>query len=233
MSADLFRYDASIGERFPQARAEVLLVAGVGGVSAAGLAADYEAAQAEVVESLVAVPPADRSSISAWRSVFTAFGVKPTRHRNAAEALLRRLQRHGDIPSIGPTVDLGNLVSIRHSLPVAAFDLDGVTAPLTVRIASGAETFTGIGADEPDDPVEGEVVFVDSVGAVAARRWCWKQSGASATGPTTDRVLYVIEGVHDGAAEAVHAAGDELADLVARHLPAAALDRWSVEPGVS
>lgn len=231
MSADLFHYDRSIAERFPQVRAEVLLVEGVGGATAPDLAAEYAGVQAHVVESLAATTPADRPSISAWRSVFTAFGVKPTRHRNAAEALLRRLQRHGDIPSIGPTVDLGNLVSIRHSLPVAAFDLDGVTAPLTVRIATGGERFIGIGTDEPDDPVVGEVVFVDAAGEVAARRWCWKQSGDSATGPSTDRVLYVTEAVHDDAAAAVAAAGDDLADLVARHVPAASVERWSVAPG--
>lgn len=230
MSAELFVYDADIAERFPQVRAEVLLIEGMSGDAPPGLTADYVAVQAAVAESLEVTPPADRPSISAWRGVFTAFGVKPTRHRNAAEALLRRLARHGDIPSIGTVVDLGNLVSISHSLPVAVIDLAGVMPPITVRLATGGETFTGIGAHEPDDPVAGEVIFVDTGSHVAARRWCWKQSAGSATGPATDRVLFVVEAVHEGADSAVRAAGDQLADLVGRHRPDATVQRWTTAP---
>ena len=53
---------------------------------------------------------------------FRQFGVDPTKYRCAAEALLRRLTKKGDIPSINTLVDLCNLISIRFALPVAAFD---------------------------------------------------------------------------------------------------------------
>jgi hypothetical protein len=43
-------------------------------------------------------------------------------------------------------------------------------------------------------------------------------------------VLFVVEAVHAEAADAVRAAGDDLAELVARHLPSATVERWSVEP---
>jgi DNA/RNA-binding domain of Phe-tRNA-synthetase-like protein len=47
--------------------------------------------------------------------VFTRFGAKPTQYRCAAEALLRRLAKHGDISPINTLVDIGNLVSIRYA----------------------------------------------------------------------------------------------------------------------
>ncbi len=66
-------------------------------------------------------------SLVAWRAVFRSFGVDPTQYRSAAEALLRRLTKKGDIPSINLLVDLGNLVSIRYALPVAVFDTSSLT----------------------------------------------------------------------------------------------------------
>lgn len=231
----MFGYHPEIEARFPTARAAVVVVRNVvNDVVAEALGRDYRAAQADAVEPLAQGGPAGYPSIKAWRSVFTAFGVKPTQHRNAAEALLRRLARHGDIPSINPAVDLGNLISIRHALPVAVFDLATVEPPVTVTVASGEETFVGIGSSPPDHPAPGEVIFVDGRGEVVARRWCWKQSAGGATGPDTTDVMYVIEAVDDDAADAVREAADQLVDLVARHQPAAEIDRFTapIDPGI-
>lgn len=231
MSPQEFRYSENIANRFPHISAEVLNVAVfLNDQPSPGLASEFRAAQAEAVASLVRLAPGERATIKAWRSVFTAFGVKPTRHRNAAEALLRRLQRHGDIPSISPAVDIGNLISIRHSLPVAVFDLDRIEVPLTVSIANGSETFTGIGATV-ERPAEGEVVFVDATGLVAARRWCWRQSADAATQSATTSVLFVIEAAHGDRAAAVRVAADDLADLITRHIPEARTRRTSVSIG--
>ena len=44
-----------------------------------------------------------------------------------------------------------------------------------------------LGADESSSPENGEVVFIDENGVVAARRWCWRQSATSAAiAETTD-----------------------------------------------
>lgn len=224
----VFGYHREIEARFPAARAAVVVARNVvNDVAAAALGQDYRAAQADAVELLAQAGPADYPSIKAWRSVFTAFGVKPTQHRNAAEALLRRLARHGHMPSINPAVDLGNMVSIRHFLPVAVFDLATVVLPVTVTVASGAETFLGIGSSQPEHPAPGEVIFVDGRGEVAARRWCWKQSARGATGPETSDVMYVIEAVHEDAADDVKDASDQLVDLLAQHQPAAQIDRFT------
>ena len=89
-------------------------------------------------------------------------------------ALLRRLTKQGSIPSINTLVDVGNLVSIRHALPVAVFDLASIAGGLTVRFAAGDESFTDLGSGSVESPEPGEVIFIDSAGHVAARRWCWR-----------------------------------------------------------
>jgi len=216
----LFEYDQAILDTFPAIRAAVVQVSDIQATSGAGLTDEYRRDQAATVERLAQMPIAEIPSVGAWRRAFSRFGVKPTQHRSAVEALLRRLSKIGDVPSINPLVDMGNLVSIRHALPVAVFDLDKITPPITVRFAAGNEVFHGIGTDGPDNPAPGEVIFVAADGSVCARRWCWRQSAESAAGSTTYSALIVMEGHHESAAEDVAAAAHDAVDLVERHLHA-------------
>jgi DNA/RNA-binding domain of Phe-tRNA-synthetase-like protein len=232
----VFCYDRAVVDRYPGIHAGIVIASGLAnGPAPPALQERYRAAQREVADRLATTPPAGLPSIAAWRRAFAAFGAKPTQYRSAAEALLRRLAKHGDIPSLGTLVDLGNLVSIRYALPVAVVDLAGIDGDITVRFATGAERFTDLGGTEPVAPEPGEVVFVDRAEVACARRWCWRQSAQSATGATTTDALVVVEGLHDGAERDVAAARDEIAALLAEFQPAAtttayALSAVSVTP---
>jgi DNA/RNA-binding domain of Phe-tRNA-synthetase-like protein len=166
-----FRYDAAIAERFPAVRGGVLHVTGLAnGPSPEALVTRFEAEQVGVRAMLDGRSLSELPSLAAWRRAFRAFGVDPTAYRSAAEALLRRLTKQGAIPSINTLVDIGNLVSIRHALPVAVFDQRAATGGTTVRLASGTERFTDLGSGETERPDRGEVIFVDEAGLVSARR---------------------------------------------------------------
>jgi DNA/RNA-binding domain of Phe-tRNA-synthetase-like protein len=205
---------------FPTTRGGVIHALGLDNTSTSAALTDwFRDEQANVKDDLGDTPLSELPSISAWRSVFSRFGVKPTQYRSAAEALLRRLTKQGDIPSINPLVDLANLVSIRHRLPVAVFDQAAVTGLTTVRFADGTEAFTDLGADVVSHPEPGEVIFVDNDGLVSARRWCWRQGDQSAARPGTTEALITVEGHHDGAEEDVAAALDDLLGLVAVYQP--------------
>jgi DNA/RNA-binding domain of Phe-tRNA-synthetase-like protein len=226
-----FGYDPAVLERFPTIRAGVIHATGlVNTPSASELQDRYRVEQQAVSERLSDVPIAKHPSIAAWRRVFTAFGAKPTQHRNAAEALLRRLHKRGDIPSISTQVDIGNLVSIRYSMPVAVVDATQVADPITVRFADGTEPFADLGSSESVHPEPGEVVFVDGDGVVCARRWCWRQSAQSATGPDTAAALYVVEGHHDTAEDDIREALDLLVSLLAAHQPGVKATAYTLSP---
>ena len=216
----MFAYDDAITERFPTIRAGVIRVTGLtNGSSPPGLLDEYRAEQLAAAERLDSTAIADLPSVAAWRRVFSGFGAKPTRYRNAAEALLRRLAKHGDVPTVNTLVDVGNLVSIRHAIPVAVFDRAGIVGSITVRFATGAEPFTDLGATESVHPDPGEVVFVDADDVVSARRWCWRQSARSAISATTTEALIVVEGHHDTAGQDVELALADLASLLASYQP--------------
>jgi DNA/RNA-binding domain of Phe-tRNA-synthetase-like protein len=222
----LFRYDAAIVERFPTVVGGVVHARGVrNGASPPALVAAYRDEQRRVLERVGSTPLAELPSLTAWRRAFSAFGVEPTRYRSAAEALLRRLTKQGEIPSLDLLVDLGNLVSIRYGLPVAVCDQRAVNGGTTVRFANGSERFTDLGSDVVAHPDPGEVVFVDDAGLVSARRWCWRQSAESATREDTDEILITVEGLHEGARTDVEAAVSDLVTLLAEHAGAAAVER--------
>jgi DNA/RNA-binding domain of Phe-tRNA-synthetase-like protein len=180
---------------------------------------EYRAEQRVAAERLKATAIADLPQVAAWRRVFSEFGAKPTRYRNAAEALLRRLLKHGDIPTVNALVDIGNLVSIRHAKPVAVFDWSNIAGPTTVRFATGDEPFTDLGSTDTVHPEPGEVVFVDGNGVVSARRWCWRQSAQSATSATTVDALIVVEGHHDTATRDDGSALTDLTSVLAAYQP--------------
>jgi DNA/RNA-binding domain of Phe-tRNA-synthetase-like protein len=218
----VFSYDQAVLDRYPGIHAGTVVASGLSnGLTPPALLDRYRIVQKEVAERLAATPPSELPSIAAWRRAFAAFGAKPTQYRSAAEALLRRLGKQGDIPSINALVDLGNLVSIRYALPVAVVDLAGIDGGITVRFATGAERFTDLGSDEPVAPEPGEVVFVDRSGIACARRWCWRQSAQSATRESTTDALVVVEGLHDGAERDVAAAREEIVALLREFQPAA------------
>ena len=215
-----FRYSTEIIDRFPTIRGGVIHATGVTNTSTPpGLLEAFETEQETVQQRLGDTPPSEIPSLAAWRSTFTAFGVKPTQYRNAAEALLRRLSKQGTVPSINTIVDLANLVSLRYQLPVAVFDQHAVAGSTTVRFASGEERFTDLGSDSISHPEPGEVVFVDDDGVVSARRWCWRQSTQSAAGSSTTDVVITVEGQHPDATADVTTATSDLTGLLAEHQP--------------
>lgn len=221
-----FRYEPAILERFPGIVGGVIQATGVrNDRTPPGLREAFAVEQAAVRARLADTPLSEVPSLAAWRRAFRTFGVDPTQYRSAAEALLRRLTKQGELPSIGTLVDLGNLVSIRHALPVAVFDERGIGPGLTVRFARGDERWGDLGSSTTERPAPGEVIFVDETDTVAARRWCWRQSAASAARDGTTDVLITVEGHHEGADDDVGAALDDLEELLRAHADPHAIRR--------
>jgi DNA/RNA-binding domain of Phe-tRNA-synthetase-like protein len=210
-----FVYNRELLAQFPEIVGGVLYVTGLrNGPSPDELTTAFLADQEQVRTR--GVSPTETPALTAWRSAFRRFGVNPTQYRNAAEALLRRLDKKGDLPSINCLVDIGNLVSIRYALPVAIFDTRALTSPITVYPARGDERFVELDSQAIAHPEPGEVIFADATGLVAARRWCWRQSAESAARPDTTTALVTVEAHHAGAAADIAAAVADLDALLQR-----------------
>ena len=170
--------------------------------------------QRKTLEHIGDTPLSEIESLAAWRSSFRKFGVNPTKYRSAPEALLRRLTKKGDIPSINTLVDIGNLISIRYKLPSAVFDTSQVKGGIRVHHSTGKERFTPLFEKEVKHPEEGEVIFSDENDMVVARRWCWRQSDQSAARDTTTDAIIVVEAQHEGSGQDVQSALDDWVALL-------------------
>jgi DNA/RNA-binding domain of Phe-tRNA-synthetase-like protein len=221
-----FRYDLTILERFPTVVGGVIHATGVtNGPTPAALAEACRAEAVAVRARLGDTPLSELPTLAAWRRVFRRFGVDPTQYRSAAEALLRRLMKQAELPAIGALVDLANLVSIRYALPVAVFDQRAIAGGTIVRFARGDERWADLGSSQTEHPEPGEVIFTDEADVVVARRWCWRQSAASAAREDTTEVLVTVEGHHETAVADVTRALDDLATLLRTHAAPATVRR--------
>lgn len=181
------------------------------------LLAQYQEQQKATRQLIGDTPLSQIPALSAWRSTFSAFGVEPTKYRSAIEALLRRLTKKGDIPSINLLVDIGNLVSIRYNLPIAVFDTHQTTGSITVRLSEGTEHFTPLGESITETPEVGEVIFVDEAQIVSARRWCWRQSAESAARLESENAIITVEAQHVDGRREVEAALADLQELIQKY----------------
>ncbi len=213
-----FQYDARIIEDYSNLVAGLIVARNLRNPpSPPALREAYLAEQAAVITRIGKTPLSELPSLSAWRRAFSAFGVSPTRYRSAAEALLRRLTKKGDIPCINTLVDIGNLVSIRYGLPVAVMDTRQIALPIRVHYADGSEAYTELRSAEVMNPAPDEVIFSDTKRMVVARRWCWRQSFTSAAQASTTDVVIAIEAHHAGASSDIKSALADMLALLAAH----------------
>jgi DNA/RNA-binding domain of Phe-tRNA-synthetase-like protein len=211
----VFQYDPEIINRYPSIVGGVIYARDItNGPTPPELQVAFQVEQRATLQRIGDKPLSQIPSLAAWRGAFRAFGVEPTQYRSAAESLLRRLTKKGDIPSINTLVDVCNLVSIRYALPAAVFDTRAINGTLTVHFANGSERYTTLGQNETDHPEVGEVVFSDDTGLVMARRWCWRQSEQSAAQPDTSSAIITIEAHHASAQQDIEAALQDLLTLL-------------------
>ncbi|MEU6681494.1 phenylalanine--tRNA ligase beta subunit-related protein [Streptomyces sp. NPDC046925] len=160
--------------------------------------------------------------MAAWRATYTAFGAKPSRTRNSAEALAKRALADGGLPRINTLVDVYNAISVAHLIPVGGEDLDHIKGGMRLVRATGTEDFVTMAGGERtvEHPDAGEVVWCDDEG-VTCRRWNWRQGPRTRLTEESVNAIFLLEGM--GPDSGAEAAGDELAELIEKFSPGARL----------
>lgn len=212
-----FRLDPDFLALFPEATIAIAVVQGIDNRVEDPeiwpmLETEIERAAAAVSDGEISQHPA----VAPWRAAFALFGVKPSKYRSSIEAMLRSAQS-GRLRSINPLVDLYNTISLRHKLPVGGEDLAKVVGDIRLTRAHGDELFVPLGAEAPEFPPPGAVIYRDDESVICSC-WNWREAERTMlTEATTDAVL-VIESVPPLDPEAARVAIDDLAALVTRHL---------------
>ncbi|MHA2150393.1 MAG: B3/B4 domain-containing protein [Candidatus Thorarchaeota archaeon] len=80
-----------------------------------------------------------------YRDLYWTFGMDPTKLRVSSEAVLRRILKGQNLWRISNIVDIVNLASAYHKIPISLIDASKLNGNLIVRAAFDGELFQRIG----------------------------------------------------------------------------------------
>jgi DNA/RNA-binding domain of Phe-tRNA-synthetase-like protein len=86
----------------------------------------------------------DVPGVAEVRTMFHRLDIDPTKTRPSSEALLRRVLQGKGLPRVNPPVDVCNLCSLDHQLPLGLYDRDLVKGSIRVRVGRENEGYPGI-----------------------------------------------------------------------------------------
>lgn len=211
-----YSVDDEVFRSFPGYVRGVVVATGVAnGPSPTELVSLLRDAEAAVRRRVTLDGVAAHERIAPWREAFRALGIKPNEFRSSVEAMVRRALREQELPSINALVDIGNLVSLRHLIPVGGHAIDLVAGDLALRPATGAESFVAFGSDVVEHPSPGEIVFVEG-DTVLTRRWSWRQATHTLTLPSTTAIEINLDGLPPVGHAEIASTAAEAAELVRR-----------------
>jgi DNA/RNA-binding domain of Phe-tRNA-synthetase-like protein len=209
-----YSISADIFDKYPGYARGVVLAFGVhNGSSPARLVEMLRQAEESVRVQASIETIAEHPRIKAWREAYKAFGAKPSEFRSSVEAMARRALRSDQLPSINALVDIGNLVSLQHLVPVGGHSMDELTQGISLQLATGEEDFVPFGSTELEHPLPGEVIFVEG-NTVLTRRWTWRQANHTLTLPETRSIEINIDRLPPVEMEEIHAIANQLMGLV-------------------
>lgn len=210
-----------IWRRFPDYRVHLMTIDGVHGTASNAVSeAVLSSAEQAAAERCVLNPVDQWPEIAVWREAFLEFGVKHRVARSSVESLIRRAA--GGLPRIDFLTDVYNAVSVTHCIPLGGEDLDRYEGVPRLTVAEGHEHFDARenGHLVTLPPESGEIIWRDDSG-VTCRRWNWRQGLRTRLADSTQRALFIFDGMGDESEVRLDDASVELARLLSQQWPEA------------
>jgi DNA/RNA-binding domain of Phe-tRNA-synthetase-like protein len=160
--------------------------------------------------------PSDIPGVAEARSLFHRLGVDPTKTRPSSEALLRRVLQGKGLPNVNPAVDVCNLCSLEHQLPLGLYDRDQLRGAVRVRVGREDEGYAGIRKQRVQ--LAGRLLLADDEGPFGAPT---SDSLRTSVTDTTRQLAIAVFCPVDRAGQSLSAALEHLADRLTRFCSAA------------
>ena len=179
----------------------------------------YEAERDRVVQRLIGTwagrPSADVPGVAEARAMFHQLDIDPTKTRPSSEALLRRVLQGKGLPQVNPAVDVCNLCSLEHQLPLGLYDRDLIKGGVRVRVGREGEGYPGIRKQRVN--LGGRLLLADDDAPFGAPT---ADSARTAVGAATRHLLVVVFCPVERAGQVLSSALEQVADLLTRHCSA-------------
>ncbi len=165
-----------------------------------------------VYESLKERDVKSIDALNVYRNAMEEMGINSSKFPCSIEAILTRIFKKGEFPSMTPVIDLSNYISIKYKVPVGVHDIDSLSGDLCVRLATLNDCESTENKDERDKLVEGEPVYVSGT-SVRTRRWLWRQTQSGRINEKSTNFIFLIDGFNSNK-EDIDAACNELVALL-------------------
>ncbi len=157
---------------------------------------------------------AQNPHVAATRAAYKALGKDPSKYRNSAEAMLRRIAKKNGLYRVNNAVDVNNMISIESGYSLGSYDLAAVRGRIVWKRSPDGEKYRGIGKDVLN--IEHLPALYDDLGVFGnptsdSRRTMIEAGDGK-------RLLYVIYAFDD--ADGVPFWLDKTADLLERYCAA-------------
>lgn len=149
--------------------------------------AECEKVTAHLAATYAGKAAADIPGVAETRALFHRLNLDPTKTRPSSEALLRRVLQGKGLPRVNPAVDVCNLCSLEHQLPLGLYDRDQIKGGLVARLGKVDESYTGIRKHRVH--LAGRLTLADEDGAFGAPT---SDSARTAVTAATHNVAVVV-----------------------------------------
>ncbi len=222
-----FSVDPDVFEKHPDLAIGVIIATEIDNTKESSEIADsLHLAEEHVRNTLDIENFKENPNIASLQEVHRSFGSNPNKYPPSAQALVKRVLKGGELPSINPIVDLYNIISLRYIVCAGAEDLDVCEGNIRLAYAEGSESFLPLGLpavasakageEEEDPPSEGELVYKDDVGVIC-RKLNWREGDRTKITDGTKNAVIVIEGFAPFSKEDLDRAVKELSELIQEH----------------
>jgi DNA/RNA-binding domain of Phe-tRNA-synthetase-like protein len=188
-------------------------------VKLATLPQAFEEERDRLIERLVGMyagrQPADIGGVAETRALFHRLDIDPTKTRPSSEALLRRVLQGKGLPKVNPVVDVCNLCSLEHQIPLGLYDRETVHGGVQVRVGRDGEGYPGIRKQRIN--LGGRLLLADDEGAFGAPT---SDSLRTSVTSRTSQVLVVVFCPNERAGQDLSTALEHIADRLTRHCSA-------------
>jgi DNA/RNA-binding domain of Phe-tRNA-synthetase-like protein len=212
----LFKISGDIFEKFPNFCVAVVVGEGINNTDF--IAETEELLLTSVQETHSNLKDAnlkELKEIAVWREAFERLAINPNKFPSSIEALLKRISKKPEFPSINNIVNLVNAVGIKNMVPMGAHDLDKMQGDIQIRFSREGDLFTPFGSTEEEKVPSGEPVYADDL-EVRTRIWVWRQGENAKVVAESSRIFFPVDGFKGFTEENVFSARDELAGHLTR-----------------
>jgi DNA/RNA-binding domain of Phe-tRNA-synthetase-like protein len=177
---------------------------------------EYEAERDRVIARLISAysgkQPADIPGVAETRALFHQLDIDPTKHRPSSEALLRRVLQGKGLTVVNAAVDVCNLCSLEHQMPLGLYDREAVHGTVHVRVGREGEGYPGIRKQRVH--LSGRLLLADDEGPFGAPT---SDSTRTAVGPDAKQLVVVLFCPIERAGQHLSTALEHIADLLTRY----------------